>query len=138
MAVQEAEKPEKKPRILLAPLDWGLGHTTRCIPLIREFLASNCDLWLAGDETQQVIFKSEFPALNCLYLPGYRIRYSKSGRNLMWKILVQLPKIKKAARQENKWLNKAVDEHKFDAVISDNRFGLNSKSIPSIFITHQL
>lgn len=23
--------------ILIAPLNWGLGHATRCIPLIRKF-----------------------------------------------------------------------------------------------------
>jgi UDP-N-acetylglucosamine transferase subunit ALG13 len=138
MPEREAEKPEKKPRILLAPLDWGLGHTTRCIPLVREFLLNNCDLWLAVDETQQLILKAEFPTLNYLFLPGYHIQYAKTGRNLGWKILVQLPKIFSTVKRENKWLKEMITQHQFDAVISDNRFGFYSKSIPSVFITHQL
>ena len=138
MAVQDSEKSEKKPRILLAPLDWGLGHTTRCIPLIREFLEQNCEMWIAANEIQQAVLKAEFPFLNFLFLPGYQVRYSRTGRGLFWKMLVQLPKIFRSARRENKWLKKMVNEINPDVIISDNRFGFYSKAIPSIFITHQL
>ena len=134
----QPEKYGKNLRILVAPLDWGLGHATRCIPIIKELLQNNCDPWLAGDETQQSLFKSEFPDLPFLLLPGYRIKYSKIRAGLLWKMLLQLPKIFSAVRAENKWLTKVVAAHGFDAVISDNRFGLWSDAIPSVFITHQL
>src|SRR6266536_1196035 len=102
------EKPRKKPRILLAPLDWGLGHTTRCIPIISELLRNNCDVWLAGDETQKVLFGCEFPALPFLNLPGYKVQYANTAAGLFWKILFQLPKIFFAARQENTWIKRTL------------------------------
>jgi len=132
------EKYGKKLRILVAPLDWGLGHVTRCIPIIKELLQNNCDVWLAGNETQQSLLKAEFPHLPFLTLPGYRVKYSKIRAGWRWKMLLQLPKIFSAARNENEWLKKMIMEHQFDAIISDSRVGLWSDSIPSVFITHQL
>jgi uncharacterized protein (TIGR00661 family) len=129
---------KRKTRILVAPLDWGLGHATRCIPIIRELLNQNCDVWLAGENAQKALLESEFPGLPFLDLPGYRIRYARAKKKLAWKIIMQLPKIFLAARKENKWLRKIIPHHQFDAVISDNRFGLHHDKIPCVFITHQL
>src|SRR4029079_12066321 len=41
-------------------------------------------------------------------------------------------------RQEHEWLEEKVNDYSFDAVISDNRYGLYHPTVPSIFITHQL
>jgi hypothetical protein len=132
------DKKQGKPRILVAPLDWGLGHATRCIPIIRELLVQDCDVWLAGEGAQEQLLKNEFPELPFLDLPGYRIRYAKTKRGLLWKMIQQGPKMQQAIRYEHRWLKKAVKEHGFDAVISDNRYGLYHSSVPSFFITHQL
>lgn len=134
----EYAKSMGKPRILLAPLDWGLGHTTRCIPLIKELLAQEMEVFLAGNETQAAIFLKEFPGLPVLYLEGYNIRYSGRERGFLWSIIRQIPKIKKAIRSENTWLKEMIREYAFDAVISDNRYGLYNDAVPCIFITHQL
>jgi len=133
-----AGKNGEKPRILVAPLDWGLGHATRCIPLVRELLAQGADPWLAGEGAQEELLKTEFPGLPFLSLPGYRVRYAKTKRGLLWKMLRQGPKMRKAIQYEHEWLKKTIAEYTFDAVISDNRYGLYHSTIPSIFITHQL
>lgn len=127
-----------KPRVLVAPLDWGLGHATRCIPIIRELMARDCDVWLAGEGAQEMLLKAEFPGLPFLQLQGYRINYAKSARGLLWSILRQSGKIISSVRNENKWLNDMVKKYSFDAVISDNRYGLYHASVHSVFITHQL
>lgn len=127
-----------KTRILLAPLDWGLGHATRCIPIIRELLAKGCNVWLAGEGIQKELLKTEFPDLPFLDLPGYRIRYANTKKGLLWKMIRQGPKIRRAIQQEHRWLKKAVKQYSFDAVISDNRYGLYHSKIPCVFITHQL
>jgi hypothetical protein len=44
----------RKSRILIAPLDWGLGHTTRCIPVINELLMQDCEVILAGNINQEL------------------------------------------------------------------------------------
>src|SRR5436190_11979509 len=132
------EKNLRKLRILVAPLDWGLGHATRCIPIIQHLLKADVEVWLAGEGAQEKLLADEFPDLPFLSLHGYRIRYARSAIGLVKNILFQAPKIVKAIRNENKWLAKMIDEHHFDAVISDNRYGLYHQNTPCIFITHQL
>lgn len=127
-----------KIRVLVAPLDWGLGHTTRCIPVIRKLCEMGCEVWLAGERTQERVLKEEFPELPFLNLKGYNIRYAKSGAAMFWKILIQLPKLKRIIHYEYHWLKDMVNKYEFNAVISDNRYGLYHPYIPSIFITHQL
>ncbi|HYM94543.1 MAG TPA: glycosyltransferase [Chitinophagaceae bacterium] len=132
------ENKLRKSRILIAPLDWGLGHATRCIPIVHELLNANFDVWLAGEGAQETLLKKEFPALPVLPLKGYRILYSKSGSSLLWRIILQGPQLRKAIRDEHRWLKKMMNEYNFDAVISDNRYGLYHKNTFCVFITHQL
>jgi uncharacterized protein (TIGR00661 family) len=132
------EKLRRKFRILVAPLDWGLGHVTRCVPIIKEFLANDCDVWLAGDGTQEVLLRSEFPNLPFLSLPGYDIEYSKTSVGLLWKLILQAPRIISSIKAEHRWLNRIIKTHGIDAVISDNRFGLYHSYAPCVFVTHQL
>jgi uncharacterized protein (TIGR00661 family) len=133
-----AEKNLRKLRILVAPLDWGLGHATRCIPIIEELLKLGCEPWVAAERAQHSLLKLEFPDLNFLHLDGYRVRYSMSGPGMMFAMLYQSRKILKAIKKENQWLRGMIDVHEFDGIISDNRFGLYHDRIPSVFITHQL
>lgn len=136
----QVEIPKKagKPRILIAPLDWGLGHATRCIPLIRELLANGADVWLAGEGAQAALLSEEFPALPLLEIPGYHIRYARTRWGLAGTIALQAPRLLRVIRTEHEWLKKTVTACDIDAVISDNRYGLYHESIPCIFITHQL
>lgn len=127
-----------KKKILVAPLDWGLGHATRCIPIIRELLLQNYDVYIAGDSNIKSLLKKEFPHLPFLNLPGYKVQYSKKKWLLPFTIFFQMPKIIKAIHYENAWLNQMVLQYQIDAVISDNRFGLHHKYIKTVFITHQL
>jgi len=142
-ALEEKSLPDgrsglRKPRILVAPLDWGLGHATRCIPVIYELIKQGCEVWLATDGPQEALLKQEFPELLFLSLPGYRVKYGRAAPAMLWNILLQTPKIIRAIKQETNWLKKMVSEQGFDAVISDNRYGLYHSSIPCIIITHQL
>jgi UDP-N-acetylglucosamine transferase subunit ALG13 len=132
------EKLRRKFRILVAPLDWGLGHATRCIPIIKELLGNDCDVWLAGEGPQETLLRSEFPHQPFLSLAGYNIEYSRTSGGLLLKLLLQLPQVLSSIRAEHRWLNRSIKIHGFDAVISDNRFGLYHSYVPSVFITHQL
>jgi hypothetical protein len=131
-------KMNGKPRVLVAPLDWGLGHATRCIPLIRELLTQGAEVWLAGEEAQEHLLKTEFPQIPWLSLRGYRIKYARTQRGLVWKMISQGPKMRRAIQYEHRWLKKMMARYAFDAVISDNRYGLSNKATHSVFITHQL
>ena len=127
-----------KPRVLVAPLDWGLGHATRCVPVIKELIDQGCDAWLAGEGAPAKILQTEFPGLPFLEIPGYHISYSGSARGFLVRMIQQVPKIRAAITRENQWLREQMRIHDFDAIVSDNRFGLYTDKILSVFITHQL
>ena len=128
----------RKPIILIAPLDWGLGHATRCIPIITHFLAIGCEVIVASNGYQQALLQHEFGNVRFVNLPGYRLTYAKNKFSTIAKILCQIPKMIRAIRYENKWLAAFLSKNQVDAVISDNRYGMYNHRVPSVFITHQL
>lgn len=129
---------DASPRLLVAPLDWGLGHATRCIPVIRELLRQGCHVSIAASGRGMALLQQEFPLLPMLHLPGYAIEYAATGWGLAVKIVAQIPRLLLAIKEEQVWLQKVVADEAFDAVISDNRFGLHHPDVWSVFITHQL
>src|SRR4026207_989463 len=123
-------------KLLVAPLDWGLGHATRCVPVIRDLLSIGSEVWLAGEGAQEKLLREEFSSLSFLPLKGYRIKYAKAG--LTSKLLLQIPSILRSIKEENKWLKEQIIKYRFDAVVSDNRYGLHHEKVFSVLITHQL
>jgi len=135
-ATQRMAKPKNRPKILVAALDWGLGHATRCIPVVRELQAQGASVWLGGSGPALALLRSEFPDLPFLDLPAYDIRYHKSS--LVWSIGSQLFKIINAVAKEHFVLRKFVRRQGIDLVISDCRFGCFTRRATCVFITHQL
>lgn len=135
-----AKYDEKTPsaRVLVVPLDWGLGHATRCIPVIRALLKGGAAVWLAGEGAQEKLLREEFPGLPFLPLEGYRVRYARTARGFARKMLFQWLRLKGVMRREHQWLQQVTAQYGFDAVISDNRYGLYHSTIPCVLITHQL
>jgi uncharacterized protein (TIGR00661 family) len=130
---------EKSARnILVAPLNWGLGHATRCIPIIRELEKNGFTPILASDGVALQILQKEFPHLLALKLPSYEIEYAKNGADFKWKLITNSPKMIDAIFSEKKMVKKWISEYNLHGIISDNRLGVYSKKIPSVFITHQL
>lgn len=125
-------------RILVAPLDWGLGHATRCIPLIKALEQQGHTVVIASSGKQAALLKAEFPLLEHIDLPGYNVRYSHTKGWLPVKMLSQLPRLQKMINWEHNWLEKTIQANAIDLVISDNRYGLWSSTTPSVMITHQL
>lgn len=138
MSVYSIFKNKVNVTILIAPLDWGLGHATRCIPLIHFFLQAGCKVIIAARGAQANLLKAEFPAVIFVSIPGYNIKYTNAERVFVLKIALQFPKIVRAINKEKKWLNSFLKENAVDAIISDNRYGLFHHKVTSVFITHQL
>ena len=129
------ELPEGK-RILFGVLDWGLGHATRSVPLIKK-LAEKNDVILASTGRAMDFLIGYFPTLPHTEKPGYNIAYS-SNRSAFLAIVLQSLKITKAILAEHRWLEGFIKKEKIDVVYSDNCYGLYNHNIPSIIITHQL
>ncbi len=126
-----------KPNILVCPLDWGIGHATRCVPVIRELLRQNANVIIAADGRPLAFLRTEFPNLQFVKFPGYKFSYPGKG-SMAFKMTIQIPRILQGIRKEKELLDEIIRNHSIDGVISDNRYGLSSKKIPCIFITHQL
>lgn len=122
----------------MAPLDWGLGHATRCIPIIRALVTNGFNVIIAADGAQAHLLNQEFPMLTILPIPGYRVRYAGTRIGLALALIKQLPRLKKLISEEHQWLQQVIDQHQIHLVISDNRYGLYSQKVSCIFITHQL
>ncbi len=128
----------KNKKILVAPLNWGLGHATRCIPIIKELEQQGYEPVIASDGSSLNLLQNEFPHLKHHKLPAYDISYSKKGFLLKLKLLSQLPKIYSAISKERKATSAIIKKENIEGIISDNRPGVFSKDIPSVYITHQL
>ena len=124
--------------MLLAPLDWGLGHTVRCIPIIRELLNQGCEVVVACNSKQRLLLVKDFPFLQFVHLRGYEIEYGKTRLLTLVKLILQVPKILTRINQEKAWLKDFLSKNRVDAIISDNRYGFSSRETHCIFITHQL
>lgn len=127
-----------KKRILVAPLNWGLGHATRCIPIINALIANNFEPVIGSDGAALALLQHEFPQLKSVELPAYNITYTKNPRWLKFKMLLAYPSLSKTITQERQKIKALVNTLQLDGIISDNRFGIHSTKIPSIYITHQL
>jgi len=127
-----------KQKICIAPLDWGLGHATRCISLAKALMQLNYQIFIASEGYHEAILREALPEATFLPLAGYRIQYSKNAKWFLLKIIAQLPKIIFTVYYERNWLRKMHKQFKFDVIIADNRFGFYHKKVPSVFITHQL
>lgn len=127
----------KARNVLVCPLDWGLGHATRSIPIIKYLVEQNYNVIIAADNEPLALLRQEFPELDWVKLPGCKIVYT-SGSFMAGAILKTLPSFLRNNKKEHKLLKKIIEEKNIDAVISDNRYGLWNNNIPTVLITHQL
>ena len=124
-------------RILVAPLNWGLGHASRCVPLIERLQADGHEVVLGGDGESLSLLRKHFPTLAVLPLAPLELQYGK-GQRQVFAMLRALPKIIRSARLDRQMLNEYLHYEQIDQVISDNRFGLYSAKTHCIYMTHQL
>jgi UDP:flavonoid glycosyltransferase YjiC (YdhE family) len=130
------DSPARQKRVLIAALNWGLGHAKRCIPLIRALENSGAEVLLASDGVALHLLKAEFPHLRTISLPSYRIKYF--FQNMVLNIACQMPRILYAIIAEQWHTKRIVQEYHIQGIISDNRYGCFSHSAKSIILTHQL
>lgn len=127
----------KGKKILIAPLNWGLGHATRCVPIIEQLLNIEAEVILAGDGAPLQFLKELYPQLTAYELPSYNIQYP-AGWGGAWKTVFQATRIIQTIRNEQKVVEKIVEEAAIDVLLSDHRYGVYSSKVKSIFIAHQL
>jgi len=123
--------------ILVSPLDWGLGHATRCIPIINHFLQLGHNVILGAYGQSKVLLEKEFPELISIDMPGINMTYQNKG-SFAFTITKQITKYLKSIKEEHSQLQKVVKEYNVQLIVSDNRYGIYSPTVPSIIISHQI
>lgn len=124
-------------KVLVCPLNWGLGHATRCVPIIRKLVAEGHEVVVVADGFPLAFLRQEFPTLRFIEFPSYEVYYA-TGKSQVSAMIFNMPNIIKGIVKEHFWLRNLLQSEHFDRIISDNRFGMWSKRIYSIYITHQL
>ncbi|MDP4239347.1 MAG: glycosyltransferase [Bacteroidota bacterium] len=124
-------------KILVCPLNWGLGHATRCVPIIRRLIAEGHEVVLVSDGYPLEFLRQEFPSLRIIEYPSYPVCYAR-GKSQVGAMLFNLPNILKGILREHNWLDNLLHAEHFDQVISDNRFGMWNKKVHAVYMTHQL
>jgi spore coat polysaccharide biosynthesis predicted glycosyltransferase SpsG len=125
-------------RILVAPLDWGLGHTSRCVPIIKELQAQHAQVVVTCNAQQKNYLEQEVQDVEYILQENEPMIYAKTKLGTALILLLQIPKLLMNIIREHAWLQIIAQTRRIDGVISDNRYGLYTKKAPSILITHQL
>ena len=124
-------------KILIAPLNWGLGHATRCVPLVRQYLERGDEVVLGGDGESLLLLQRHFPQLRVIQLPSLELRYAANDQQRGF-YLRAIPALLRFTIADHYYLHQQLAIEHFDLIISDNRFGLFTRQTRCVYITHQL
>ena len=127
----------KNRNILICPLEWGLGHAGRMIPLARKLQERNYNVIIGSGKTHQALFRNELPGLKYIDFPGFNPGYSRFLPQYI-SLLLKTPLLLYHIVAEHIRLKRIINENKIDIIVSDNRFGLWSRRIKSVYVTHQI
>ncbi len=133
----KTRKSTKVKNVLVCPLDWGLGHASRDVEIISNYIKQGCNVIIAADKSPLLFLREHFPNLQYVVMRGISIRYSRI-LPFKLKMLMSLPKILYGIFREHQRLKKIIQQYNIDIVVSDNRYGLWNQKVRCIFITHQL
>jgi predicted glycosyltransferase len=125
----------RKHNILICPLEWGLGHAARIIPVARKLLEMNQNVLIASGEEHLNFLRTEFPGLTYIDFPGFKPGYSRYLPQYI-PLLFKTPLLIFHIIREHYRLKSIINNYSIDIVISDNRFGLWNKKIRTAYITH--
>ena len=123
-------------KVLIAPLNWGLGHTARCLPIIDYYLKQGAEVHLASDGDAAEFLIERHPELPCHILPAFTIEY---GDGYVYKAIIRkLPKFWQHIKADKQMCAALQKEHHFDLIISDSRYGFRNRGVKTVFLSHQL
>jgi hypothetical protein len=121
--------------ILICPLEWGLGHTARMIPLAKKFLELHHNVIIGSGEKHLSMLREELPGLSYINFTGFKPGYSRFLPQYI-ALLIKTPLLLYHIIVEHFTLKKIIRKHEIDIVISDNRFGLWNRDVTTVYVTH--
>lgn len=127
----------KSLQVLLSPLNWGLGHVSRTIPIIQKLIHQNNEVLICCDQEQETFYRHYFPQLQYIFHQGYPFQFKGKG-NWTLDLLSNFNTLHRRLITEKQEVQRLVDTFQPDLIISDQRYGFISKQVKSVIISHQL
>jgi len=125
--------------IIYGICSWGLGHSTRSLPIIRKLIKENNNLTIVSHGRSLELLKKELgKTAHYKDIPDYPMLLSENSRQFMAKSVIYWPLFIKRIESGLVQLSKILNKKKYDLIISDARYDIYSKEIPSFFISHQM
>ncbi|MBU2019341.1 MAG: hypothetical protein KJ941_06830 [Bacteroidetes bacterium] len=129
--------PISERKILFVALNWGDGHLMRSIPILKVLQNQNNQIHIIGTNRQLNQLKTYLSPYSSQVWEGFSVDFN--GLNSFGvEILLKYPKWKNQLKDLQKKAEALIKAHKIDLILSDHIYGLHSKNIKSVFITHQL
>ena len=122
--------------ILVSPLDWGLGHAARMVPVVR-FLGQNNRVTVVCGPNARKFLNAELPNIEIITINDRPIRYP-AHRITIFTMLSWLPVLAVNAIREHFFVKRIIKKKGIDTIISDNRYGLIFRRLECYFVTHQV
>jgi uncharacterized protein (TIGR00661 family) len=118
---------------------WGLGHATRSLPIIRKLIKEGNNITIISNGRSLELLKRELnDSVDYLNIPDYPMLLSENSRQFMVKSVIYWPFfIRKMQSGFNKLTN-ILKSKECDLIISDARYDIYNRKIPSFFISHQM
>ena len=121
--------------ILICPLEWGLGHAGRMIPLAAKLRDLNNNVFIGAGEEHLSLFRTELRGLSYIVFRGFRPVYSRFLPQYL-ALLLETPILFYFIIRDHMQLKSIIRKYNIDIVISDNRFGLWNRKVTTVYITH--
>jgi len=126
-------------KIIYGVCSWGLGHATRSLPVIRKLIQENNELTIISHDRSLDLLKKELGEnLEYIDIEDYPILLSENARQFMAKSVIYWPLFIRKMQSGLRQLTKILETRKCDTIISDGRYDIYSRKIPSVFISHQI
>lgn len=127
-------------RTLFAVHDWGLGHATRSLVLIRALLERGDDVTVVSAEGSGLQLLRVELGSSCRFIVFHDIPKPFSRWPAMFYVRMSLatPVVLARFKQEHRFVEKLVARDHYDCIVSDSRFGMWSRAVPSYCILHSL
>lgn len=127
------------PKALFAVSSLGLGHATRTLVVIREYLRRGYAITVVSTGNALAFLRLELadaPAVDFRDTPDYPPLERGTGWRLYWYLLVDLLRTGRLIAQEHRQVQSVAADYEF--IFSDGRYGFHSRWTPSFILSHQI
>ncbi|MGA8261966.1 MAG: glycosyltransferase [Arenicellales bacterium] len=126
-------------KCLFAVHDWGLGHATRDLLLIRALVASGHDVTVLSTGRALTLLREELgESCDFIEFPDIPKPLGRTAAAFYIRMSLAMPRVLWLFRRERAFTGHLCRERGFQRVISDSRLGVVSKEVPSYYIYHSL